>query len=326
MANQVPGILDQQAIRGLRVGDQLVLLLQRLGEGDFPGDVGDLGDEEFELAPGAAQGAQGQIAPDAVAVGMDELSGHPVGVDLPGQQFQDIDHGDLEGFRRHQVLPRHRHQSACVVATQLAHGVVHLGEATIRGGQAHGDGGVVDGVAVPRLGNREALFGLVSLGGVAPGDDDVVGCGAGGPQVVAAGVQEELVVVGEVVDDQWVTGIEAADEGGQHRVLDPRRSLGDRAADEFGPRQPDVVTRRLVDLQKTEVDDPAGGVPRRCQEHTGVQQRVGTGPQHRNGRALSREEVGVVAGRGLGGHPCHPTSRYARQLRQRAFYRPKQFD
>ena len=114
------------------IGDQLVLLLKGFGEGDFPGDVGDLGDEELGTRPGAAQGAQGQVAPDAVAVGMDELSGHPVGVDLPGQQFQDVDHGDLEGFRRHQVLPRHRHQGACVVAAQLAHGVVHLGEATIR--------------------------------------------------------------------------------------------------------------------------------------------------------------------------------------------------
>ncbi|MCB0941399.1 MAG: hypothetical protein KDB72_14325 [Mycobacterium sp.] len=45
------------------------------------GDLDDLADGDLDTAVVAAQTAHGEITPDSVAVGVDELFDHPVGVD-----------------------------------------------------------------------------------------------------------------------------------------------------------------------------------------------------------------------------------------------------
>ena len=199
------------------------------------------------------------------------LLGRPVGVRLPGQDFSDVLHVGVEVFGCGQFLPRHMEEGLRVVAEEIAQGVVELREATIRAEQGHTDGGALDGLAVTRFGRCEALLGFESLADVAPGQDDVIASGPGGPKVVAAGVLENFVVVGEVVEYQRLTGLQTPDEIGEQRFFDTRHGVQHSATDQVATRHVEVVARRLVDVPVAEIDDLAGGVPHRFQEHARVE-------------------------------------------------------
>ena len=123
-----------------------------------------------------------------------------------------------------------------------------------------------------------------------------------GPKVVAAGVLENFVVVGEVVEYQRLTGLQTPDEIGEQRFFDTRRGVQHSATDQVATRHVEVVARRLVDVPVAEIDDLAGGVPHRFQEHARVEECVGGGPQHLNGRMIACRRRTIILRGGLSGH------------------------
>lgn len=130
---------------------------------------------------------------------------------------------------------------------------------------------------VARLG--EELRRPEPVGHVAPGQGDRRRGSPGGAKVIAPGLLENLVVVGQIVDDHRIAGLETVHVPGEQPGLDDARRHRDKTvAEQVFPEQAQVVAGRLVQLAVDEVGDAAGGVPRRLHQHLGVKQRVDTGP------------------------------------------------
>ena len=87
-----------------------------------------------------------------MAVGVNELFGQPIGVDLSRHDLADVEDVGLEVFRCGQLLPVQLFEVVLGVSEEMTQRGVHLLEPSLRGGQAHADGGVVDRTAIALVG------------------------------------------------------------------------------------------------------------------------------------------------------------------------------
>ena len=110
------------------------------------------------------------------------------------------------------------------------------------------------------------------VGDIAPREDEGRWRRTGGSQVIAAGVDQDFVVVGEVIENHRLAGIQTPNVIGEQRVPDAWHGLHHPATDQFLARHTEVVTRCLVDVTVEEIDDLAGGIPRRFQAHLRIKQ------------------------------------------------------
>ena len=237
-----------------------------------------------------------------MAIGMDVLIDHPERIGAARLNLVEVPQVFLQVLRVGHLRPALLPQRVGVIAQEPTQREVGLLDATIRTQEAHADGGVLHRAAETFIGSQDALRHLKSLGDVAPGEDDGSRCGSGGSEVVPAVGGADFAVVTEVIDDQWLASLQTPNVTGQKRLL-ARADLHHPASHQRRTRHPELVTCRPVDLAVAEIDDPARGIPHRFQEHTRVEQRVGAGPQHRQGRVLARQCSAVIAGRAPSVHP-----------------------
>ena len=259
----------------------------------FGRDVDDLCDETLHLAAARPKTTHREIPPDQVTVGMDELLGHPVGLTASGQNFLGVLDVDLPIVRSGQVLPGLRAQGLGVIAEEGAQGRVDRLENAVGRARRHADPGVVDQPAPTGIGFALHFAGLGEesgnpepIGDIAPGEVDQRRGDPGGSQVVAAGVGENLVVVGEIVHDHRFAGVQTLQVlGEQSGPGDTRCQLQQTVAEEVLAGQAEVVTRRLVEFAVDEIGDRSAVVRHRFQQHLRVQHRIATGAQQIAGTA-----------------------------------------